>query len=219
MTETMSHQQMYLPGMGRDWLLPLYDPLTRMLGMAAAHGRLVDQADLRAGQRVLEIGCGTGNLALLAKRRHAGVDVVGLDPDAKALARAARKARRRGLAVRFDRGFAGALPYADSSFDRVLSAFMFHHLGADDRPRALAEVARTLRPDGWLHLLDFGGAKDPHDGVVARVSHRSHRLEDNFGDRIPALMRAAGLVDALEVGHQMTRIGRHTYWSARRPTA
>src|SRR5204863_7930373 len=108
MTETMSHQETYLPGMGRDWLLPLYDPLTRMLGMAGAHGRLVDQADLRAGQRVLEIGCGTGNLALLAKRRHAGVDVIGLDPDAKALARAARKARRRGLAVQFDRGFAGA---------------------------------------------------------------------------------------------------------------
>jgi cyclopropane fatty-acyl-phospholipid synthase-like methyltransferase len=217
MTETMSHQQEYLPGMGRDGLLWLYDPLTRLLGVPRAHGRLLEQVDLRPGQRVLEIGCGTGNLALLAKRRQAGADVVGLDPDPQALARAARKARRRGLAVQFDRGFAGALPYADASFDRVLSAFMFHHLAADERPRALAEVVRTLRPGGSLHLLDFGGAKDPHDGLVARMSHSNHRLEDNFGDRIPALMREAGLTQAHETGHRVTRFGRYTLWAAARP--
>jgi ubiquinone/menaquinone biosynthesis C-methylase UbiE len=209
----------YLPAAGRDWLLPLYDPLTRMLGMAGAHARLVEQADLRPGHRVLEVGCGTGSLALLVKRRHPDVDLVGLDPDPKALARARRKARRQGLALALDRGFAGALPYDDAGFDRVLSSFMFHHLTPDDRPRMLAEVARTLRPGGSLHLLDFGGAIDRHDGLVARLAHRNHRLHDNFGDRILELMRDAGLVDAVEVGHRVTRTGRHTYWSAARPEA
>jgi hypothetical protein len=56
-----------LPGMGSDWLLPLYDPLTRLLGVPAGHQRLVEQAKPAAGQRVLETGCGTGNLALLVK--------------------------------------------------------------------------------------------------------------------------------------------------------
>jgi ubiquinone/menaquinone biosynthesis C-methylase UbiE len=219
MTETMSHRRHYLPGMGRDWLLPLYDPLTRALGMQDAHRRLLELADLRPGQRVLEIGCGTGNLLLLAKRLRPDAEVVGLDPDAKALARARRKARRRGLAVRLDEGFADALPYPDASFDRVLSAFMFHHLEAADRARALAEVARTLRPGGSLHLLDFGGAGDPHDGLVARLSQRNHRLTDNFGARIPELMSAAGLTGAVEVGHRVTHVGRHTYWSASRPEA
>jgi ubiquinone/menaquinone biosynthesis C-methylase UbiE len=207
----------YLPGMGRDWLLPLYDPLTRALGMEAAHRSLADQADLRSGQRVLEIGCGTGNVAVLVKRLHPDVRVVGLDPDARALARAQRKARRRGLDVQLDRGFAEELPYPDESFDRVLSAFMFHHLEPAGRRRALREVRRVLRPGGSLHLLDFGGAKDASDGLVARLSQRSERLADNFGDRVPTLMREAGLADPIETGHRVTLVGRQTFWSARRP--
>jgi SAM-dependent methyltransferase len=209
----------YLPGMGRDWLLPLYDPLTRALGMPAAHRRLLDQADPRPGQRVLEIGCGTGNLALLVKRLRPEVDVVGLDPDPKALARARRKAARRALAVQLDRGFAEELPYPDASFDRILSAFMFHHLEPADRRGALLEVTRTLRPGGSLNLLDFGGTTNPSDGLVARLAHRSKHLRDNFGDRIPTLMHEAGLADPIETGHGVTRVGRYTFWTATRPAS
>lgn len=216
-TNIPEHGKPYLPGMGRDWLMPLYDPLTRALGLTAAHRRLVEHADLRPGQRVLEIGCGTGNLALLVKRLCPDVDVVGLDPDSKALARARRKATRRTLAVQLDRGFAEELPYRDATFDRVLSAFMFHHLNAADRRQALREVRRTLRPGGSLLLLDFGGTKDASDGLVARLSHRSKHLQDNFGDRIPTLMREAGLADPIETGHRVTRLGRQTVWSAKRP--
>ncbi len=211
-----SHEP-YLPGMGHDWLLPLYDPLTRALGMGAAHRSLADQADLRPGQRVLEIGCGTGNLSLLVKRLHPDVDVVGLDPDPKALGRAQRKARRRNVAVRLDPGFSERLPYPDESFDRVLSAFMFHHLEPAGRRRTLCEVRCVLRPGGTLHLLDFGGAKDSSDGLVARLAHRSKRLEDNFANRIPELMREAGLADPAETGHRVTVVGRYTFWSAGRP--
>src|SRR5215475_1104449 len=150
----------YLPGMGRDWLLPLYDPITRALGAPSAHRLLADQADLRPGQRVLEIGCGTGNLLLMVKRRHPDATVVGLDPDPEALARARRKAARAGLSVQLDRGFADELPYPDGSVDRVLSAFMFHHLEPADRRSALREVRRVLAPGGSLHLLDFGGARE-----------------------------------------------------------
>jgi ubiquinone/menaquinone biosynthesis C-methylase UbiE len=141
-------------------MLALYDPLTRVLGLRSAHAALADAAGLRDGQRVLEIGCGTGNLALLVKRRHGGSDVVGLDPDPQALARAERKARRRRLALRLDRGYAEQLPYDDGSFDRVLSAFMFHHLQSEGRQAALREAARVLRPGGSIHLLDFGGARE-----------------------------------------------------------
>src|SRR6201992_4535874 len=81
----------YLPGMGRDWLLPLYDPFTRLIGAGAAHRQLADQAGLDAAQRVLEICCGTGQLALLGKRSQPRLEVTGLDPDPRALARAGRK--------------------------------------------------------------------------------------------------------------------------------
>ena len=79
MTETESRP--YLPGMGRDWLLPLYDPFTRLLGAGDAHRQLAAQADLGSAGQVLEIGCGTGNLALLIKRARPQLEVTGLDPD------------------------------------------------------------------------------------------------------------------------------------------
>ena len=103
-------QRGYLPGMGFDWLLPLYDPFTRLLGIQAAHQQLAEQAELESARRVLEIGCGTGNLALLVKRMRPQLDVVGLDPDPKALARADRKARRAGLSLELDRGNRGRTP-------------------------------------------------------------------------------------------------------------
>ena len=206
----------YLPGMGKDWLLPVYDPLTRALGLRRAHRRLADQADVRPGHRVLEIGCGTGNLALMVKRRHPDAVVAGLDPDPKALDRAGRKAARAGLPVRFDRGFAGELPYPEASFDRVLSAFMFHHLAPAERRSALAEVRRVLVPGGELHLLDFGGGGHRHAGPLGLMARRSRRLQDNLGDRIPTLMREAGLLDPAQTGHGGAALGGYACYRAGR---
>lgn len=96
----------YLPAAGKAWLLPLYDPFTKVLGVEASHRELINQAGINPGQRVLEIGCGTGNLAILVKRLNPASPVVAIDPDPKALARARRKAERRGAKIQFDEGFA-----------------------------------------------------------------------------------------------------------------
>jgi ubiquinone/menaquinone biosynthesis C-methylase UbiE len=206
----------FLPGMGRDWLLPLYDPFTRLIGVESAHRKLADQAELESAQRVLEVGCGTGNLALLVKRMRSQLEVVGLDPDPKALARAGRKARRAELTLELDRGFADELPYPDGSFDRVLSSLMFHHLEADLRIASLREVLRVLRPGGSLHLMDFGGDSHHLHGL-ARLARHSHTLEDNWDDRIPTLMGEAGFSHATETGQLTKHIGRLNYYRATRP--
>jgi SAM-dependent methyltransferase len=204
----------YLPGIGHDWLLPLYDPLQKLLGFETIHRQLVDQADIGPNHRVIEIGCGTGNLSILIKRLHPQAEVVGLDPDSKALARARRKAEREALSVQLDRGFAEELPYPGALFDLVFSAFMFHHLEPDKKEKTLQEARRVLKPSGSLHLLDFGGAKVRSDGFIGRLQHRSERLRDNFGDRIPTLMREAGFADPTEVAHRVTIFGRVTYYRA-----
>jgi methylase of polypeptide subunit release factors len=101
----MDSRKTYLPAAGRDWLLPLYDPLVKLLGGDTARKILLDQANVRSGHRVLDIGCGTGTFAKLIKGLHPGVDIVGLDPDPKALARAKRKVERSAVSIRFDQGF------------------------------------------------------------------------------------------------------------------
>src|SRR5918999_4553952 len=145
----MSHtERPYLPAAGHEWFLPMYDPLTKLLGFDAARRKLLDQAELKGNYRVLDIGCGTGTLAVLTKRLYPNVDVAALDPDPRALSRARRKAERAAVFVRFDRGFADAIGYADATFNRVFSSMMFHHLEEADKEQALREIRRVLKPGG-----------------------------------------------------------------------
>ncbi|MDT7600646.1 MAG: hypothetical protein QOK26_2723 [Pseudonocardiales bacterium] len=203
----------YIPAAGLDALLPAYDLISRVVGSPRLHRRLVELADLRAGQRVLEIGCGTGNLTVLTKRRQPDAEVVGLDPDPGALARATRKAA--GLGIRFDRGYSQALPYPDGSFDRVLSALMLHHL--EGEVRTAREALRVLRPGGALYLVDIGGRVSPSDGFAARRQLRSERLRPNLGDAVPQLLREAGFAECVELTHLVGRLlGRSTFYRATR---
>jgi ubiquinone/menaquinone biosynthesis C-methylase UbiE len=181
----------FLPGMGLDWLLPLYDPVTTLLGLDHARRELLRQAELRPGHRLLDIGCGTGSLVVLTKTSYPSVDVVGMDPDDRALARAARKARRAAASIQLDRGFSDALDYPDGAFDRVLSSFMFHHLGRDEKARTLREARRVLRADGRLHLLDFGGGNSARPSRLPRL-HSHHRLTDGDECTILRLLEDAG---------------------------
>src|SRR5919108_839270 len=164
-------QKTYLPAAGHDWLLPLYDPLVKLLGGDVARRTLLNHALIRSGHRVLDIGCGTGTLVVLIKRLHPDVDVIGLDPDPKALARARRKAERAGLSIQFNQGFSDELPYAEASFDRVFSSFMLHHLEAIEKENTLREVRRVLKPGGSLPLLDFATSESTGAGILTRWLH------------------------------------------------
>jgi ubiquinone/menaquinone biosynthesis C-methylase UbiE len=200
-------QRTYIPAATYDLLLPLYDVFAKLFGTEAAHRQLVDQADIGPTHHVLDIGCGTGNLTLLVKRLHPGAEVVGLDPDPKALARARRKAAERGSSVRFDRGFSDELPYAGASFDRVFSALMLHHLALDVKAKTLREARRVLRSDGAFYALDFDGTH----GIIAHLFRHAHLADQH---RIPALMQEAGFAEVTELAPRDTMLGRISYWRA-----
>jgi ubiquinone/menaquinone biosynthesis C-methylase UbiE len=206
----------YIPAFGKDALLPFYDLLTRALGMGGVYDNLIAQAELADGLRVLEIGCGTGNVTVRAKRAHPGADLTGSDPDPLALARAQRKAR--GLSgIRFELAYAQELPYADGEFDRVLSSMMLHHLDEDVKVGALAEVHRVLRPGGRLHIVDIGGHTTVHHGLAARLIKDNPHAAGNLGDSIPRLLRTVGF-ECAEVGTRRHRlIGQLTFYRATRP--
>ena len=192
----------YLPAAGKDWLLPFYDPMVKLLGGDTARKLLAEQANLRAGQRILEVGCGTGTLTLMIKRLQPGVEAVGMDPDPKALSRARAKAARSGANVRFDEGVGDELPYPDESFDHVFSSFMFHHVPAPEKRKFLEAVRRVLKPDGSFHMLDFEQGGGLHS-FLAHVFHAHQRLEDNANDRVLALMKDAGLAGKKVAGRRM----------------
>jgi len=210
-------ERTFLPAAGRDVFLPLYDPFTTLVGFDGVRRALLDQAALQPHFRVLDIGCGTGTLAVLVKRLYPAIDVVGLDPDPKALARARRKAERADVSVRFDRGFSDALGYPDAVFDRVFSSMMFHHLENGDKEPTLREIRRVLKPGGRLQLLDFEGPDSHAHGFLGRMIHSHARLRENSPERVLDLMVWAGFDTPKKVGDHSTLFGRVGFYQAAAP--
>lgn len=190
-------ERTYLPAAGYDVFLPLYDLIAKVMGAEQARQVLLDHARLRSGNRALDIGCGTGTFAVLLKQRYPDVEMIGLDPDAKALARARGKAQCARVSVRFDQGFADAVEYSSSSFDVVFSSFMFHHLDGENREKTLREVARVLQPGGRFYLLDFEVTESGHG--FFQWFHSSERWRDNSESRVLELMGQAGFSDRKKV--------------------
>jgi ubiquinone/menaquinone biosynthesis C-methylase UbiE len=155
---------------------------------------LVEQARIRAGQRVLDVGCGTATLTVLVKQTHPGAEVFGLDGDAKILGIARRKAAKEGVALTFVEGMAFRLPHADESFERVLTSMMLHHLTPKNKRLTLAEAFRVLRPGGELHVADF------------RRTNGS----------LPTMIREAGFEQVEEYARYRTLFGALSLWQARR---
>ena len=212
----MSHaNRTYLPAAGLDLFLPLYDPLVKLLGADRARKKLFDQASVRPHHRVLDIGCGTGTFAVALKRWLPDVEVIGLDPDPRALARGQRKAARAGVSIRFDQGFANALPYSDAHFDRVFSSLMFHHLPHDTKLGTMREVRRVLKPGGSLHLLDFEQEGSHSHNPLARWLHANERMQDNNRARILEWMRAADFVEPRVLDSEQPIFGKIIYVTAR----
>ena len=203
-----------MPAAGRDVFLPLYDPLTKLLGFEAILASLIQQADLQPGFRVLDVGCGTGTLAVMIKRQHSSIDVVALDPDRHALARAERKAARAGVAIQFDRGFSDSLPYDREVFDRVFSSMMFHHLRRAEREPTLREIRRVLKPAGRLEFLDLVSSSAHAHGLLARIFHPPKQLDQNADRPLLDLMSRAGLADARRVGDRNTVAGPVGFYQA-----
>jgi len=117
--------------------------------------RILDAARLAPGGRVLDVGCGTGTLALLAAET-VGSDgrVDGIDPSPEMIARARSKVDRSGQSVHFQEAGIESLPFPDRSFDAVLSSLMFHHLDSSLQEAGLREILRVLAPGGRLLLLE-----------------------------------------------------------------
>jgi ubiquinone/menaquinone biosynthesis C-methylase UbiE len=207
-------QRTYLPAAGRDSLLPLYDLMAKLMGADQARRGLLDQAQIQSGHRVLEIGCGTGSLIIQLKSLYPETEVIGLDPDPKALARARRKAVRAAVSIQLDQGFGDELPYPDASFDRVLSSLMFHHVPADEKGKTVGEVRRVLKPGGEFHMLDFEGQDNGAHSILSRLVHSSERLKDNSENRVLSFMTEAGFADPKKVGRRAMFFGNMAYYRA-----
>jgi ubiquinone/menaquinone biosynthesis C-methylase UbiE len=149
--------------------------------------RTTTLAQLQPGDAVLDVGCGTGTLALEVARRvgRAG-RVAGIDPSPQQIACARAKAARRNAPIEFQIGVIEQLAFPDRTFDVVFSTLMMHHLPAPLKRQGLAEIARVLKPGGRLVIADFTHKKE-RQGPAARFHAGGSRTHD-----LTALVKEAG---------------------------
>ena len=129
-----------------------YDLVTWLMTFGREPGirrMTIELAGIKEGERVLDVGCGTGTLAIAA-RRPAGPagEAHGIDPSAEMIAVAREKAAKAGVDAQFQTAVMEKLPFPDGHFDLVLSSLMLHHLPADVKRAGFAEVSRVLKPGG-----------------------------------------------------------------------
>jgi ubiquinone/menaquinone biosynthesis C-methylase UbiE len=121
----------------------------------------VKAAKPATGEAVLDVGCGTGTLALMLGEK-VGDDgrVEGVDASPEMIAEARKKAGSGGARSRFQVALVEQIPFEDDEFDLVVSSFMFHHLPKQLKRDGLTEIRRVLKPDGRFLLVDFAGDSD-----------------------------------------------------------
>ncbi len=135
-----------------------YDLMNRVISLGLAgywRRRAIAFLDPTEDGCYLDIGTGTGDVAIEILRRRPGASVVGVDPSLEMLALAKTKARRAALAgsISFQAGNASALAYTDASFSGVITAFCLRNI--EDRRAALSEMRRVIRPGGCLVVLEL----------------------------------------------------------------
>src|SRR3972149_6476507 len=127
---------------------PSYDPLLKWgIRVDDLKHRIIKRAHIKAGMRLLDVGCGVGSLSILIKQMHPEAEVIGLDDTPAVLEIARLKAEQTGAQITFNQGMAYHLPYSDHSFDRVFSSLVFHRMNTDDKKHAMYEIFRVIRPD------------------------------------------------------------------------
>lgn len=210
----------YIPAAGARAFTPVYDAAVKIaMRERQMREHLFADVALEPSMRLLDLACGTGTFAVLAKQRAPDCEIVGVDIDADVLAIARRKAERATAAVRFERRAITDELTDLAPFDRVVASLVMHHLDAATRVTALLRAHGALRPGGRIHVVDFGAPSSRRTRVAFYAIQLLDGFEttaDSVRGTIPNHLRDAGF-EAIEERRLLdTTFGTVRFWSAQR---
>lgn len=224
MTDKMkSKEDPLIPALRYHWLTSMFDPVLRItMREQTFKSRLIEQARIQPGHRVLDLGCGTATLAIMMKRLHQNADVIGLDGDENVLNIARDKIARNGLQINLNRAMSYMMPYHNATFHRVVSSLVFHHLSRENKILTLQEAYRILQPGGELHIADFGKSSNTwmrSAFFIAQLFEGFLTTTDNVKGMLPVFMKQAGFSDVEETYRMATIYGTLSFYKGKKKGA
>lgn len=219
----MSSEKRFTPALGYSWLTPIYDLAVAVLTRENVwRRRLVRQIRPAHDDRVVDIGCGTGSLAVLIKQQAPGATVVGVDPDPAVLQRAKSKARAGKVEVVWRAGFLTAdLVREIAPVTKVVSSLVLHQTPLEEKQLILDRAFELLEPGGELHIADYG---QQHSGMMRFLFRQTVQRLDGIEDTqsnadgvLPDLISKAGFIDIVESDVIPTLTGSISIYKAKRP--
>lgn len=212
----------YTPALGHSALTPLYDAAIALLTREGRWRRaFVSQISPSPNDRILDVGCGTGSLALLLKRAEPQANITGIDPDRQVLDRARAKAQQAALDIDFAEGFAReTATIAKDGATKAVSSLVFHQVPLGEKRAGLAAMYAGLKPGGELHVADYGLQRTPLMRALFKQVQRLDGFENttpNARGILPELIREVGFVDVEERRVIPTPTGSISLYFGRKP--
>ncbi len=211
----------FTPALGQHWLTPLYDVAIKTLTRESIwRCALTNQVDPREGDRILDVGCGTGTFLTLVANRAPKARLFGIDPDPEVLARARLKAAKAGASIEFIQGFLSEdFVTRLRPLTKVVSSLVLHQVPLAEKLRILSLMRRVLTEGGEAHIADYGAQTTPLMRWLFRRTVQSldgrENTQPNADGVLPGLMREAGFQQVEERTKISTPTGSISiYWCA-----
>lgn len=207
----------FIPALRFRILTPVYDTFLHVvMKETQLKSRLITQLNPIDNEKILDFGCGTGTLMLMIKKVRPGSVVYGIDIDHQVLEIAEKKAQREGVDIHLIKYNGITLPFADESFDKVVTSLVLHHLSKKEKFGIFGEIYRVLKKGGELHILDFGIQRSLYTRLLTAALKFLEPIGDNILGKIPEYLIISGFENVGELHSENTLFGEVSFYRSKK---